>query len=991
MAFQLLNRAYTIGTVDGSGDITPGVAQDGFNDYSGITAGNETYITAFQGLKWAYIKVLKTGAVLRPQTTYDGSSGEGNSVSFDAGAISVITDIGKEHIAYVDGDGKAVNAAAFLKTFSPVDLNDATDGLKVTPIPASGKSVALLQSITAGDKKGALYIWDPDETAAGDDFKYVVSTLSATGRWVRQETILEFATLSADADAFPSSLYQIGDDLRAQNATGVAKRIPRVENFIEGSYATIAALLAVSSTQGALNTWPDGAIVEVRGIAVDGDIAQPLILKWDADDNDETAALGVSKWRPDDITGSNDGRWNMALPNKASKFADSDATPDVSVGELFVCADTAPGAITGFTNFRDGKWIVIEPGAQDQVFDHSAGFEFPNAQDFTLRVGASPIFAYKNNGVIKFLTGGGSAFTPNNLPPSELTIASGAITIDRYHHSIDTEADAASDILDTINWPANAPEGTEAVLYLENAARTVTVQHGTGAGEIETPSENDIELEALGRFLKVVKTATGTRVVQNVSISIGGGNAFINLDDYIGTTGSTDPASVTDVTSSFNSAMSDAAAANKELVLMGYTDGTRRYVGLDSNTVLAANVPIRIKGKMGFVANTVNERFLIARHALDLEGDLELDGRVTNHTVAAGFHADSYALEISAGEERAGAPYGTELFGTRVKGLRCVNWGNAGVQTWWLTDVQFEDCYFDRIGARGIRHHSAKHSKIINCRTGRIWPGTTPSALALGNSSNAYGFVHTNWSDERQCIDCWVIDCLVEDVWSWTGIDFHNTDGAYAINNNVLNCANAIGFESHQSTTAQHNIVARGNRCRGFDNGTGEYTFDSVTMYQRPGISQHTSTAVTQTRGVNICDNVIELHGEKRPGVTGPGAGINARYSRSVNIANNVLIGSFQTGIYLRGLDNSDDYIFHTIIQGNNVDGVTAHESIRRGIVWEKQVKGFAKGNIVAGPVLADAYAELPFTATPDTTMGFHFGTIGDLNSVSGPDDNFVQ
>ena len=65
--------------------------------------------------------------------------------------------------------------------------------------------------------------------------------------------------------------------------------------------------------------------------------------------------------------------------------------------------------------------------------------------------------------------------------PTELTIASGAITVTGTHkfryHSIDTEADAAADDLDTISG-GNA--GDLLLIQAEDAARVVTLKDGTG-------------------------------------------------------------------------------------------------------------------------------------------------------------------------------------------------------------------------------------------------------------------------------------------------------------------------------------------------------------------------------------------------------------------------------------------------------------------------------------------------------------------------------
>lgn len=60
---------------------------------------------------------------------------------------------------------------------------------------------------------------------------------------------------------------------------------------------------------------------------------------------------------------------------------------------------------------------------------------------------------------------------------SELTISSGAVTIVQSFHSVDTESDASTDDLDTIN---GGRDGDVLVLSAANSARTVVVKDGTG-------------------------------------------------------------------------------------------------------------------------------------------------------------------------------------------------------------------------------------------------------------------------------------------------------------------------------------------------------------------------------------------------------------------------------------------------------------------------------------------------------------------------------
>jgi hypothetical protein len=72
-------------------------------------------------------------------------------------------------------------------------------------------------------------------------------------------------------------------------------------------------------------------------------------------------------------------------------------------------------------------------------------------------------------------------------PASELTIATGAVTQTQSVHTVDTQSDAASDDLDTITIATDM-----SVLYahLENAARIVTLKHGTG--NLNLPDDADI-------------------------------------------------------------------------------------------------------------------------------------------------------------------------------------------------------------------------------------------------------------------------------------------------------------------------------------------------------------------------------------------------------------------------------------------------------------------------------------------------------------------
>jgi hypothetical protein len=71
----------------------------------------------------------------------------------------------------------------------------------------------------------------------------------------------------------------------------------------------------------------------------------------------------------------------------------------------------------------------------------------------------------------------------------ELTIASGTVTKTQGCHSIDTESDAATDDLDTIN---GGSEGDVIFIRPASGSRTVIIKHGSG--NIRVPGAVDISL-----------------------------------------------------------------------------------------------------------------------------------------------------------------------------------------------------------------------------------------------------------------------------------------------------------------------------------------------------------------------------------------------------------------------------------------------------------------------------------------------------------------
>lgn len=91
---------------------------------------------------------------------------------------------------------------------------------------------------------------------------------------------------------------------------------------------------------------------------------------------------------------------------------------------------------------------------------------------------------------------------------TELTIASGAITATQSFHTIDTQADAATDDLDTIS---GGTAGDILYLRLANAARIVVLKHNTG--NIHTPYGADVTVDSINTVVCLAFNGTDWLVV----------------------------------------------------------------------------------------------------------------------------------------------------------------------------------------------------------------------------------------------------------------------------------------------------------------------------------------------------------------------------------------------------------------------------------------------------------------------------------------------
>lgn len=128
---------------------------------------------------------------------------------------------------------------------------------------------------------------------------------------------------------------------------------------------------------------------------------------------------------------------------------------------------------------------------------------------------------------------GNNTFTGKFLFPDdgELTISSGAITVTGANHTVDTEGDASTDDLDTIN---GGSDGQELILTIENSARNVVI---TDAGNISLPSGIDIVLDDTDEVVRFIYSAALSKwVVLSIPASNKIGQS-VQLEDVGGSPG----------------------------------------------------------------------------------------------------------------------------------------------------------------------------------------------------------------------------------------------------------------------------------------------------------------------------------------------------------------------------------------------------------------------------------------------------------------------
>jgi len=182
---------------------------------------------------------------------------------------------------------------------------------------------------------------------------------------------------------------------------------------------------------------------------------------------------------------------------------------------------------------------------------------------------------------------------------TELTIATGAITATQGYHTIDTEADAASDDLDSI---AGGTAGEVVVVRPADAARTVVLKHGVGANLIACLGGRDISLAEANDTAILVYNGTqwvafGSTLLDNVlgtantwtaEQTFSAGAAFLDSDAITLGTGDDDTIShdgtLTTWTHTTGDLVIDSTDVDDQIILRVGTDTTATGIEFRNNS-----------------------------------------------------------------------------------------------------------------------------------------------------------------------------------------------------------------------------------------------------------------------------------------------------------------------------------------------------------------------------------------------------------------------
>lgn len=193
-------------------------------------------------------------------------------------------------------------------------------------------------------------------------------------------------------------------------------------------------------------------------------------------------------WTQDDIGGDSENAFGGQVVDTATNLVITSAHKNAVINCTAALTLTLPDAASakeGFyfsvKNTHASGAVTIDPDASELI-DGAATLAIGAGQSALIictgtawrSLFFATVSATGDNTFSGSATFTGKVMTPDD---GELTIATGAVTVTGAYHTIDTEADAASDDLDTIN---GGVSGMVLELRAANDARTVVLKHNTG-------------------------------------------------------------------------------------------------------------------------------------------------------------------------------------------------------------------------------------------------------------------------------------------------------------------------------------------------------------------------------------------------------------------------------------------------------------------------------------------------------------------------------
>jgi len=180
-----------------------------------------------------------------------------------------------------------------------------------------------------------------------------------------------------------------------------------------------------------------------------------------------------------------------------------------------ILADVKDGVVARFSLVTDVQ--ALDNSASTGLISHTIAvdqvgiFYYDSADSSTADDGATVLVTV--SGERYKLFSNSEDYIPNVKASSELTVASGAITLTQHCHTVDTQADAAADDLTDIVWWSGVKAGDTCELRAENTSRVVTVKSATGAGKINTFNNEDFPLDDETKVAKLYWDGTQSHLI----------------------------------------------------------------------------------------------------------------------------------------------------------------------------------------------------------------------------------------------------------------------------------------------------------------------------------------------------------------------------------------------------------------------------------------------------------------------------------------------